>query len=152
MDEPPLLSVFGGKLTTYRKLAEAALEQLQPWFPDMAGNWTEHATLPGGEQMEHPEQLARSLTQQNPWLPPALALRWARSYGSRSRQLVEGLQTLEQLGEQFGADLYQREVDYLCRVEWALTAEDILWRRSKLGLFLEPGQQARLQDYLSQSR
>ncbi|SDU15197.1 homodimeric glycerol 3-phosphate dehydrogenase (quinone) [Pseudomonas pohangensis] len=147
-DEAPLLSVFGGKLTTYRKLAEAALEQLQPWFPDMADCWTEHASLPGGEKMDSPDQLARHLTRHSPWLPAPLARRWAHSYGSRSGQLMEGVAKLEQLGEHFGSDLYQREVDYLCRVEWAQTAEDILWRRSKLGLFLDTGQQARLQDYL----
>jgi len=147
--EAPLLSVFGGKLTTYRKLAEAALEQLEPWLPDMAGNWTEHATLPGGEKMDSPDQLVRSLTRDQPWIPVTLAQRWSQSYGSRSRQILEGVQALEQLGEHFGGDLYQREVDYLCRVEWAQTAEDILWRRSKLGLFLDARQQARLQDYLT---
>ena len=147
--EPPLLSVFGGKLTTYRKLAEAALEHLRPWFPGMADCWTEHASLPGGENMQSPDQLARSLTGHSPWLPPALARRWAHSYGSRSWQIIEGVQNLEQMGEDFGADLYQREVDYLCRVEWAFTAEDILHRRSKLGLFLDASQQARLQHYLS---
>ena len=110
---------------------------------------TEHASLPGGENMQSPEQLARSLTGHSPWLPPALARRWAHSYGSRSWQIIEGVQNLEQMGEDFGADLYQREVDYLCRVEWAFTAEDILHRRSKLGLFLDASQQARLQGYLS---
>ncbi len=149
--EPPLLSVFGGKLTTYRKLAEAALEHLEPWLPEMAGNWTEHSTLPGGEKMESPEQLACSLTRDRPWLPASLAQRWAHSYGSRSGQIIEGTDNLGQLGEHFGGDLYQREVDYLCQVEWAQTAEDILWRRSKLGLFLDAQQQARLQDYLTRS-
>ncbi|MBF7729424.1 glycerol-3-phosphate dehydrogenase [Pseudomonas sp. N040] len=143
--EAPLLSVFGGKLTTYRKLAEAALAQLAPWFPGMAAAWTAGAPLPGGENMQSAEQLARTLCQRTPWLPATLAERWARTYGSRSWQILEGLHGLDELGEDFGGGLHQREVDYLCRVEWALSAEDILWRRTKLGLFLDAAQQAHLQ-------
>ena len=143
--EAALLSVFGGKLTTYRKLAEAALAELQPWFADLAPPWTAHATLPGGEDMHSPEQLADSLTLKNPWLPAALAQRWARSYGSRSWQIIEDVQSLDGMGRDFGGGLYQCEVDYLRQVEWAQTAEDILWRRSKLGLFLDAEQQAQLQ-------
>ncbi len=143
--EAPLLSVFGGKLTTYRKLAEAALAELAPWFPGLPARWTEHSTLPGGESMGTATQLADTLSQRTPWLPGAVARRWAITYGSRSWEILEGLHGLDGLGEDFGAGLYQREVDYLCRVEWAQTAEDILWRRTKLGLFLDAEQQAHLQ-------
>ncbi|WPC06345.1 glycerol-3-phosphate dehydrogenase [Pseudomonas benzenivorans] len=144
----PLLSVFGGKLTTYRKLAEAALAQLAPYFPRMGPNWTAGSPLPGGEQLESPDILAEALCSRHPWLPTALARRWASSYGSRSRSLLEGAQRLEDLGEHLGGGLYAREVDYLCREEWAMTAADILWRRSKLGLFMTSAQQERLEHYL----
>ena len=149
--QPPLLSVFGGKLTTYRKLAESALGELAPWFPQMKPSWTASAPLPGGEAMSDPASLANQLCQRYSWLPASLALRWASSYGSRSWQLLEGAAQLRDLGENFGAELYQREVDYLRQHEWAVNAADILWRRSKLGLFLDTAQQAHLQGYLMSS-
>lgn len=146
--EPPLLSVFGGKLTTYRKLAEAALAELAPWFARMKPAWTHDARLPGGEDMSTPRDLTEALCTGAPWLPEALARRWAHSYGSRSWRLLHGLHDLADLGEHFGSGLYAREVDYLIAVEWALSVEDILWRRSKLGLFLDAQGRARLDDYL----
>ncbi|WP_017937696.1 glycerol-3-phosphate dehydrogenase [Zestomonas thermotolerans] len=150
--EAPLLSVFGGKLTTYRKLAEAALELLAPSFPGLRPAWTAQTPLPGGEQLEDPRQLAESLCQRHPWLPAELALRWAQAYGSRCWRLLEGVGREEDLGEHLGGGLYAREVDYLCHEEWAREAEDILWRRSKLGLFLDAEQQARLRRYLAGER
>ena len=150
--EPPLLSVFGGKLTTYRKLAEAALGELAPWFPGLAASATRSQPLPGGEHMTSAAALAASLTQRFPWLPDSLAQRWSITYGSRSEQILQGAQSLADLGEAFGSGLYQREVDYLRRVEWAQSAQDILWRRSKLGLFLTPEQQTRLHQYLGQAQ
>ncbi|KAF1054433.1 MAG: Aerobic glycerol-3-phosphate dehydrogenase [Stenotrophomonas maltophilia] len=146
--EAPLLSVFGGKLTTYRKLAEAALAQLAPWFPNMGPSWTEQAPLPGGEQMGSPAQLAAELLKRHEWLEAPLALRWASAYGTRVWRLLDEVSSPADLGEALGAGLYSREVDYLCREEWAREAEDILWRRSKLGLFLNPAEQRRLADYL----
>ncbi|MNF54863.1 Aerobic glycerol-3-phosphate dehydrogenase [compost metagenome] len=83
------------------------------------------------------------------WLPTALARRWASCYGSRSWNLLEGVQEQGDLGEHLGGGLYTREVDYLCREEWAMDAADILWRRTKLGLFMTPMQQARLEAYLA---
>ncbi|MBM7060462.1 glycerol-3-phosphate dehydrogenase [Pseudomonas sp. UL073] len=147
--EAPLLSVFGGKLTTYRKLAEAALAQLAPYFPTLRPNWTADVALPGGEQLRDPAGLAEALCQRLGWLDQGLARRWAHSYGSRCWKLLEGVQQPSDLGDHLGGGLYTREVDYLCRHEWAQEAEDILWRRSKLGLFLSPGQQARLRQYLT---
>jgi glycerol-3-phosphate dehydrogenase len=144
----PVLSVFGGKLTTYRKLAEAALAQLSPYFPNMGECWTREAPLPGGEGLGSPERLIKTLQTRASWLPANLARRWATSYGTRSWKLLEGATQLNDLGEHFGAGLYAREVDYLCHEEWACEAEDILWRRSKLGLFLDAGQQAALAAYL----
>ncbi|WP_165677418.1 glycerol-3-phosphate dehydrogenase [Metapseudomonas otitidis] len=146
--EAPLLSVFGGKLTTYRKLAESALAQLAPFFPSMGGSWTAAATLPGGESMDSQEALAEALCERYGWLPNSLARRWAGTYGSRVWKLLEGVANLTDLGEHLGGGLYTREVDYLCREEWAQDAEDILWRRTKHGLFMTPGQQERLAQYL----
>lgn len=146
--EAPLLSVFGGKLTTYRKLAESALAQLAPFFPTMGGSWTATATLPGGESMDSQEALTEALCERYGWLPNSLARRWAGTYGSRVWKLLEGVANLTDLGEHLGGGLYTREVDYLCREEWAQDAEDILWRRTKQGLFMTPGQQERLAQYL----
>lgn len=148
--EAPLLSVFGGKLTTYRKLAESAMKLLQPSFPRMGASWTASAPLPGGEDMSDVASLAEALCNRHGWLPAPLAQRWASSYGSRVWRLLEGVSNLTDLGEHLGAGLYSREVDYLCREEWARSSLDILWRRSKLGLFLSSGQQLRLQHYLQQ--
>lgn len=155
LDAPPneavLLSVFGGKITTYRKLAEAALQRLRPFFPAMGPDWTQHAALPGGD-FEHPDQLLLALRNAYPWLPEPLARRWVRSYGTLSHQLLDGADRLEALGRHFGAGLYQREVDYLIEQEWAQTLDDILWRRTKLRLQLSTEQQQQLGHYLRQRR
>lgn len=144
----PLLSVFGGKLTTYRKLAEAALAQLAPYFPHMGPAWTAHSKLPGAEELDSVSQLAEALCDAHGWLAGDLARRWAASYGTRAWRLLEEVHCLMDLGENFGAGLYAREVDYLREEEWALSLEDILWRRTKLGLLLGPMQQQKLQRYL----
>jgi len=149
-DEAPLLSVFGGKLTTYRKLAESALAQLAPYFKDIRPSWTAHATLPGGEDMSTPQALSEAIRKKYDWVPGAIALRWATTYGSRTWRLLEGVQGLSDMGEHIGGGLYTREVDYLCSEEWAINAEDILWRRSKLGLFTTEAEQQKLRSYLEQ--
>ncbi|WP_439859255.1 glycerol-3-phosphate dehydrogenase [Pseudomonas sp. MBLB4136] len=146
--EAPLLSVFGGKLTTYRKLAESALAQLAPHFPQMGPSWTASSPLPGGEQLESRGALVEALCARHSWLPSATARRWASTYGSRSWSLLEGVTQQSDLGEELGAGLHTREVDYLCQQEWAMNASDILWRRSKLGLFMTPEQINRLDQYL----
>ncbi|MRI34410.1 glycerol-3-phosphate dehydrogenase [Endozoicomonas sp. OPT23] len=130
---PPLLSVYGGKITTYRKLAEAAVNRLSPFFTDMDSPWTATSPLPGGDFESRPV-LEKELSAQYPWLSESLCIRLVRSYGTFSQQILNGAEKLEDLGEQIGADLYAREVEYLMKQEWACTAEDILWRRSKLGL------------------
>lgn len=147
--EAPLLSVFGGKLTTYRKLAESAMAQLRPFFTQMRDSWTATAPLPGGEDISTPQALAEAICAKAPWLPAATARRWAVSYGSRAWRLLDGVQGPADLGELIGADLYTREVDYLCEQEWAADAQDILWRRSKLGLFTSAEEQLQLQHYLA---
>lgn len=147
-NEAPLLAVFGGKLTTYRTLAETAVDLLKPYFPHIGPAWTVNAPLPGAENLQTPEQLSQALQNSHPWLPASLAERWSHSYGSRTDHLLCGAKNAQDLGPLLGADLYGLEVDYLLRHEWALTAEDILWRRSKLGLFFSAAAQQQLGDYL----
>ncbi|MNZ89022.1 Aerobic glycerol-3-phosphate dehydrogenase [compost metagenome] len=146
--EAPLLSVFGGKLTTYRKLAESAMAQLAPFFTQMRGSWTASATLPGGEDMTTPQALTDAILARCGWLPAEIAKRWALTYGSRVWRLLEGVQGPADLGDAIGGGLFTREVDYLCSEEWAVSADDILWRRSKLGLFTTAAEQQALRDYL----
>ena len=148
-EEAPLLSVFGGKLTTYRKLAESALAQLAPYFPHIKPSWTAGETLPGGEDMSTPQALSSRIRDQYDWVPTEIARRWSTTYGSRTWRMLEGVQNLADLGEHIGGGLYSREVDYLCSEEWATTAHDILWRRSKLGLFTTAAEQQKLVDYLN---
>ena len=147
--EAPLLSVFGGKLTTYRKLAESAMAQLTPYFTHIKPSWTANATLPGGEDMTTPSALSAALTSKHSWLDAAIAKRWAITYGYRSWRLLDGVQGLSDMGEHIGSGLYSREVDYLCSQEWALEAHDILWRRTKLGLFTTPEEQQHLAQYMT---
>ncbi|KQQ12502.1 glycerol-3-phosphate dehydrogenase [Methylobacterium sp. Leaf122] len=134
-DGPPVLSVFGGKITTYRRLAEHALDRLGPHLPGLKPAWTGTAPLPGGDMdgADFERFLAR-LVAERPFLPAATARRLARAYGTRLEHLLGDAQALSDLGETFGGDLSAREVDYLVRHEWARTPDDILWRRSKLGL------------------
>ena len=147
--EAPLLSVYGGKLTTYRLLAEKALSLLAPALPKMKPAWTSNSPLPGAESGRNAQQLCQAICSQHPWLPPALAQRWCRSYGDKAWQVLANAQSLEQLGQCFGADLYAQEVDYLHQHEWAYDSEAILWRRSKLGLRLSLEQQQVLSAYLN---
>lgn len=148
-EQAPLLSVFGGKLTTYRKLAESAMQQLKPFFPDMKGSWTATEALPGGENMESAEQLAKEIRAQVTDASEALAKRWASAYGSRIWNIVGEATSIEQLGQHFGQDLYAQEVDYLCAVEWASNSQDVLWRRSKLGLNFAQSEIESLDAYLA---
>lgn len=132
--DAPLLSVFGGKLTTYRKLAESALTHLQPFFPTMKKPWTEKALLPGAENLVSVELLIQQLIQAVQDVSVQLASRWAHAYGSRVWIFLNNISMLHELGQDFGHGLYAQEVDYLVNQEWAMKSADILWRRSKLGL------------------
>lgn len=136
----PLLSVFGGKITTYRKLAEHALEKLAPFFPMTPGAWTAGAVLPGGDMPGADfEAYVAELAAERPALPRALLSRMVRAYGTRVDVLLGGARTLDDLGPDLGGGLTGAEVDYLAAHEWARTSEDILYRRSKLGLHVPPG-------------
>jgi glycerol-3-phosphate dehydrogenase len=144
--EAPVLSIFGGKITTYRKLAEHALERLQAVLGFPAKPWTATAPLPGGDLPEGDfEGFVMELQRAARWLPSDLARRYARAYGSRVERFLVGARRLGDLGERLGDGLYEAEVEYLRRHEWASTAEDILWRRSKLGLHVGPETVARLE-------
>ncbi|HKT28492.1 glycerol-3-phosphate dehydrogenase [Dyella sp.] len=145
----PLLNVFGGKLTTYRKLAEEAMDRLAPLFPHASEAWTSQGhSLPGGERRDV-NVLLGELQAAHPWLPAPMAWRLVHSYGTRTARILGQARSLSDLGEHFGADLYQAEVDYLRAWEWAIDVSDVLWRRSKLGLRLSSEQVARLTAYLA---
>ena len=152
--EAALLSVYGGKITTYRRLAESAMEKLKAHLPAARKPaWTGTKSLPGGNLGKGGlAKLAADLNTQYPELPPPLLKRLAFSYGSRAKALLGEARTMEDLGEVFAADLTQREVDLLVAQEWAQTAEDILWRRSKIGLHASSDQTARLEAYLAGGR
>lgn len=146
--QAPLLSVFGGKLTTYRKLAESAMVELKPFFTHMRDSWTATAPLPGGEHMTTVQALVDAVLARHGWLPVDIAKRWAQTYGSRVWRLLEGVNGPEDLGQSIGGGLFSREVDYLIAQEWAVEADDILWRRTKLGLFTSTAETQALTDYL----
>jgi glycerol-3-phosphate dehydrogenase len=142
----PLLNIFGGKITTYRRLSEHALQKLKPFFPKAGGDWTKDATLPGGDIANADfEAFVAKMTQRFSWLPASTVRRLARAYGTRIEKVIGGAHGLNDLGRNYGADLYEREVDYLKAEEWAVTAEDVLWRRSKLGLHMRPEERAALE-------
>jgi glycerol-3-phosphate dehydrogenase len=137
--QPPLLSVLGGKLTTYRVLAEAALEHLAPFAPGLANPWTEDAPLPGGDMpgADFAAFLADA-ARRWPWLPADFFRRLAHAYGTRMAELIGWAQSLEDLGEHYGDGVYEAEISYLLRSEWLETVDDFLWRRTKLGLVASP--------------
>ncbi len=144
----PLLSVFGGKLTTYRKLAEHALEQLNPHFPEMKKSWTAASLLPGAENFMSAEALQLQIQKQLPDIDAKTALRWAHGYGSRVWEFIQQACSKQDLGQNFGGCLYAREVDYLVEHEWAVSAEDILKRRTKLYLRFDVDEYFALEQYL----
>jgi glycerol-3-phosphate dehydrogenase len=133
----PLLSVFGGKITTCRRLAEDAVNLLAKPLGLRADAWTERALLPGGDLPQGSLAVfQRALERRYPWLPAPLRRRYAHAYGTRVERLLSGAAVPADLGEELLPQLYEREVEYLRREEFACSAEDILWRRSKLGLRL----------------
>lgn len=147
----PLLSVYGGKITTYRHLAEEAVDMLAARLPALSGKpWTTSKPLPGGDfAVDGLESLMRQLQADYPFLSPADVDRIGRAYGTRARIWLGEAQGWQALGRDFGAGLTGAEVDYLRVHEWARSAEDVLWRRTKLGLRLSKDQQAALADYLN---
>ena len=140
---PPMLSVFGGKITTYRKLAEHALDKLKPFFPAMKDGWTAGAALPGGGMPDGDfEAYLRGFAATHSWLPQPLAYHYARLYGTMAQSVIGDATALSGLGRHFGGQLYEREIAYLQGAEWARTADDVLDRRTKHGLHITPEQRA----------
>jgi glycerol-3-phosphate dehydrogenase len=148
--QAPVLSVYGGKITTYRRLAEAALKKLRPHLPAASKpSWTGKAALPGGDfPRDGVEVLIGEVLEKHPFLSPDHARRLVRSYGTRAFAVLEGAQGMNDLGEVFVTDLTAREIDYLMDQEWARTAEDVLFRRSKLNLHASKEDQARIDAYM----
>ena len=147
--EAPLLNVYGGKITTHRALAEHALTMFREHWPDMGSNWTSDATLPGGEFGPGGlDKLVTDLQAQAPFIERATLRRWALSYGSEAHLLLDNVRKGEDLGRNFGAGLTEREIERLMEEEWAMSGDDILWRRSKLGLHLTQPQQNAVKEYV----
>ncbi|MDE3120346.1 MAG: glycerol-3-phosphate dehydrogenase [Paracoccaceae bacterium] len=145
----PLLNVFGGKITTYRRLAEHALEKIVPFFPKASGPWTAGKALPGGDfPVPGFDALVEGLAKDYPFLTQFHARRLARAYGTEARAILDGAKTLDDLGQGFGATLTAAEIRWLMQKEYARTAEDVVWRRSKLGLRLTAGEIAALDDWM----
>lgn len=145
---PPYLAVFGGKITTCRILAQDAMQRLQPFFSHMGHSWTQDAYLPGGNLNMSWPQFITQLEKDYPWLPSSLCKRYASAYGTYTHSLIGDATSLQDLGMHFGADLYEHEVLYWIQNEWAQNVDDMLWRRSKLGLFLDEAGVAKLKDYI----
>lgn len=151
--EASMLSIFGGKITTYRKLAEHAMEHLAPLFPDARPPWTADSLLPGADfPAGRFDVFFTGLVHRYPDMPTALLRRLSRAYGTRALNVLGNARAVGDLGQDFGGGLYAQEVDYLVREEWARTAQDILYRRSKLGLHVPAQTAAALDIYLAAGR
>lgn len=152
MQGVPILSVYGGKITTYRTLAEAAITQLSRHFPKTLKPWTAHSTLPGGDLPEGSFDLFYGMLQQQyPWVPKFMLLRLARQYGTRIHNVLSEADSLDNLGQHFGADCYEQELQYLVDHEWARTTNDLLFRRTKLGLHLSSEAVEKIQHWLNRA-
>ncbi|MCA1299640.1 glycerol-3-phosphate dehydrogenase [Stappia indica] len=147
--DAPLINIFGGKITTYRRLAQSALEEVETVLGAAGPAWTRDAVLPGGDfPTTGFDALVEEFRRDWPQLDPALLTRLARLYGTATRLMLDGVVTTDDLGPMFGADLSAREVGYLMDREWARTAGDVLWRRSKLGLRVTEEEAAALDQWM----
>ncbi|WP_334186935.1 glycerol-3-phosphate dehydrogenase [Noviherbaspirillum sp.] len=154
----PLLSVFGGKITTFRKLAEEAVDMVAGVLGNRHGAWTANACLPGGDLFgDRPanrsvlefDAYREGLQKKYAWLPSKLVARFARAYGTYTDRLLAGRTRISDMGEEIAPGLYAAEVKYLMTREWAVTAHDVLWRRSKLGLHVPPGTEEKLDAWMA---
>ena len=145
----PVLNIFGGKITTYRKLAESALKEIAPYFPGLSGPWTAGKALPGGDfQVGDFDDLVGNLHNNFGFLTEAWAKRLVRAYGKDAWDVLGNAEVIEDLGRDFGATLTEQEVKWLIANEYAVSADDIIWRRSKLGLRLDADQKQALAQYM----
>jgi glycerol-3-phosphate dehydrogenase len=148
----PVMSVFGGKITTSRVLGETVVQQLKPFFPQASGDWTSTSKLPGGNiAVENVSARIAELQKQYTFLNAHNVLRLFRAYGSEVEELLNGARSLEGMGRMFGP-LSEREIEYLKVNEWVQQSDDILWRRSKLGLHMSTAEQDALRAYFGENR
>ncbi|SFB73030.1 glycerol-3-phosphate dehydrogenase [Tropicimonas isoalkanivorans] len=148
----PLLSVFGGKITTYRRLAEAAMDKLSGTFPSATKSWTAGVPLPGGDfPVDQVDRLVEELKRDFPFLDTDWAARLIRTYGTEARDILGDAKAVEDLGEEFGATITARELDWAIDKEWVRTGEDFLWRRTRLGLRLDEGQMENIDRYVREA-
>src|SRR6056297_622711 len=146
---PPVLNVFGGKITTYRRLAQSAMAKVVPFFRDLPGDWTAGVALPGGDfPVAGVDDLVSGLVDDHPFLDRRWALRLVRAYGIEARKILGDAKGAADLGEDFGATLTAREVEWLMDKEYARRAADVVWRRSKLGLRMTSDEIARLDAWM----
>jgi glycerol-3-phosphate dehydrogenase len=158
----PWLTVWGGKITTFRKLAEEAADHLGELIKDRRTAWTRHAVLPGGRLLDLIDaqtdpvsdiaEFQRRLRQRYPWMDLSMVRRWSRQFGGDTLRLLEGVASRQDLGAEVAPGLYEAELFYLRRHEWACTAEDVLWRRTKLGLHLDAPQREAVAQWMAADR
>ena len=150
--QAPLLNVFGGKITTYRRLAEAMLTRIEAHLGRRGRPWTGGSSLPGGDfAVDGFDALVAAVRSAHPFIEPGHARRLVRLYGTRAQRVLEGTAGPADLGRNFGADLFEVEVRYLMKEEWAVSAADVLWRRTKRGLRLSADQAAALDAYMHEA-
>jgi len=150
-DELPVINVFGGKITTYRKLSESMMEKIEALIGVRSASWTASSHLPGGDfEVADYDLLVSKLEQEFEFLDSLLAKRLIRSYGTNAWTLMKGALNIEDMGQDFGGTLSAREIEYLMKHEWAECAEDVVWRRSKLGIRLDENLIAVIEEWMQQ--
>ncbi len=149
-NDAPLINIFGGKITTYRKLAESMMEKVENLIGKKDPAWTEHSSLPGGDfGVTEYDSLVSKFKNEFDFLDTDLAERYVRSYGTKAWQILNGVATRDDLGEDFGCSLFECEIRYLMNFEWAECADDIVWRRSKIGIRLDKDKVTVLNDWMA---
>ncbi|MDA8610867.1 glycerol-3-phosphate dehydrogenase [Alphaproteobacteria bacterium] len=149
----PLVNIFGGKITTYRKLAESVMKALTPFFSNMSDNWTAGVPLPGGDfPVDGFGKLFSDIEEKYPFLPDGVAWRLARAYGTDTWVILGEARSLDDLGEDFGAGVYAVELNWCIKREWVFSAEDFVWRRTRRGLLLSAEQVTKINNYVELNR
>lgn len=149
----PMLNIFGGKITTFRELAERGMHKIAKFFPDLGPDWTDAAPLPGGDMKDADyDTFCGTLKIDFPWMSRGLRRHYGRLYGTRVASVVGDAKSVDGLGRHFGGTLYEAEVNYLLAHEWAQTAEDILWRRTKHRLHLSNAEQSAFTEWFDHTR
>ncbi len=147
--EAPLLNIFGGKITTYRRLSESAMEKIAPFFSNTEKKWTAGVPLPGGDfPVDGVEHLTKKLMSSYPYLSQQWAQRLIRSYGTEAKDILLNSNSIKDLGINFGATLTEQEVVWLMDNEFALSTDDVIWRRSRLGLHMSAEEIAALDKWM----